>query len=167
MAGRGITHPPLLRHRSIGLGLARPPLQSRLAQLEDSLLPIPAWYRCPPRGSALDSRSRDGPFKRGPVGEHPAARSPPPTRMPAAAARAAAALSPLAGSSRRGGDAGGPPQLAACRGGVDILQGAPVNAPASGGLNRRKPLRGRQLQTKSRYGRRCDNSQARVVIQTV
>ena len=39
---------------------------------------------------------------------------------------------PLAGSQRRNGDAGAPPP-AVCWGGVDILHGAPVNAPASRG----------------------------------
>ena len=59
------------------------------------------------------------------------------------------------------------PLLVVCWGGVDILQGTPVNAPASVGLNRRTSLPGQQLRAKRRYGRWCDNTQARVVIQTV
>jgi hypothetical protein len=74
---------------------------------------------------------------------------------------------PLAGSPRKVDDVGGPPRLAACWGGVDILHGAPVNAPASVGLNRRKLLHGMQLRAASSYDRWCDNTQPRVVIQTV
>ncbi len=71
------------------------------------------------------------------------------------------------GSPRRVDDAGGPPQLAACWGGVDILHATPVNAPRSVGLNRRMPLREGQLPEALRHGRRCDNTKPRVLIQTV
>ena len=59
------------------------------------------------------------------------------------------------------------PPFAACSAGVDILHGAPVNAPATGVSDRRNPLSGRRLRLDSACGRWCVNTQERVVIQSV
>ena len=71
--------------------------------------------------------------------------------------------SPVSGDGRRRL----PPPVAACPAGVDILQGAPVNVPATGLPNRRKPLSGNRLRPEFACGRWCVNTQAWVVIQTV
>jgi len=61
----------------------------------------------------------------------------------------------------------GCPPFAACAAGVDILHGAPVNAPATAVPNRHSPLSGERLRPGSAGGLWCVNTQAWVVIQTV
>ena len=50
---------------------------------------------------------------------------------------------------------------------VDILIISSVNAPATGGPNRRNPLLGRRLRQEFACGKWCVNTQAWLVIQTV
>ena len=59
------------------------------------------------------------------------------------------------------------PRLRPARQGVDILHGAPVNAPATGVPNRRKPLSGRRLRPESACGRWGVNTQAWVDTRSV
>ena len=112
-----------------------------------SLLQLPAGHRHPSQGFVLSGFPLRGWTRLGGgrSGKHPAARGSAADengqwRQDGGLGRLArradmtgrGSQPPLAGSQRRNGDAGAPPP-AVCWGGVDILHGAPVNAPASRG----------------------------------